>query len=554
MKVFCPVHERSFIAPRSNPIKCLNKYHPMGDLDFDGQAKEEVETLWQHCCNCEHFWPLVESHHADTQCPVCSRQLSPRYLCDRCYTITCESPTSIETNSFTVTSEGGAQPSCPGCLEPPAGLLREHQCEELAASFISAFASCPFCSQVIGAAPAFPFPAGQYLEKVKAYQGATIDYERELFIAAEKGEFAIVPQDAEPARSALIPQRERFASKRDFYEHYQDFFICDNPVGGEVVVIQPAMVDQVEGGWQLAKPGILEIMDRPAQETRANPEGVLPLEEACKPSEQTTTGGAELAAACASCGAPNSAKNENCWECGRLLELSDLAGTTLATSTVVDAPQMISAPASKPSPVDRLSTLLSAAAVEDKLPLSSGPFRNLVTIVMVGLVALTVSFLIVTRIAGGTGGAPNALSNEQANEGSAQGRTPGQTQTQLTAAQTAEGSLINQLLARGANSADASRRKLIELLATAESKYPTDYRFTYERARLLAARRRDQQDAFGALFNAAEKAIDQGQAAEMLNDLRRDKQSAFRRLSPRREEWGDLEAALEKNDRSALKA
>ena len=122
MKVFCHEHKRGFFAPRQSPIKCENRGHVLGELDFAGQHSEDESSFhfqWEYCCNCEHFSVVNFADNGLQRCPVCTRRSSTLYLCDRCYTISFESNTPLETKNFTLTSEGVPAPCCPGCLHPP---------------------------------------------------------------------------------------------------------------------------------------------------------------------------------------------------------------------------------------------------------------------------------------------------------------------------------------------------------------------------------------------------------------------------------------------------
>lgn len=86
----------------------------------------------------------------------------------------------------------------------------------------------------------------------------------------------------------------------------------------------------------------------------------------------------------------------------------------------------------------------------------------------------------------------------------------------------------------------------------AEQKYPADYRFTYERARLTATGPH-HHDAFGILFQAGRKALDNGQADEMLNNLMKDKDVDLYKLSRGHDEWTDLTGALRQKNRDLLR-
>jgi Double zinc ribbon len=95
---------------------------------------------------------------------------------------------------------------------------------------------------------------------------------------------------------------------------------------------------------------------------------------------------------------------------------------------------------------------------------------------------------------------------------------------------------------------------IIAAFEDAEKKYPTDYRFPYERAKLSIKGIISHHEAFEPLSLAAEKAIDNGKAQEMLNNLEADKDGDFYKLSRGHHEWMALEEALRNKDKGALKA
>ena len=91
-------------------------------------------------------------------------------------------------------------------------------------------------------------------------------------------------------------------------------------------------------------------------------------------------------------------------------------------------------------------------------------------------------------------------------------------------------------------------------LGAAETRYSDDYRFSYERAKLAV--RADQththNTAFAALSIAAGKAIDSGQAKEMLASMKIDSDGDFNKLSHGHEEWKQVEEALRRKDKRIL--
>ena len=113
---------------------------------------------------------------------------------------------------------------------------------------------------------------------------------------------------------------------------------------------------------------------------------------------------------------------------------------------------------------------------------------------------------------------------------------------------------IKQLRERRVGAKPSETSQFIAAFQDAERKYPNDYRFTYERAKLSIKGITTHHEAFGALALAAEKAIDNGKAQEMLDSLMADKDGDYYKLSRGHHEWEALEEALRIKDKAALKA
>ena len=113
---------------------------------------------------------------------------------------------------------------------------------------------------------------------------------------------------------------------------------------------------------------------------------------------------------------------------------------------------------------------------------------------------------------------------------------------------------LDRLRTRRINAAAPEQYLEVEkALNEAAGKHPTDYRFPYELTKLLL-RTPQHHDAFPALFDAGRKAIRNNQAERMLNDLARDRDGDFRRLSRGHHEWAELEDALQRRDEADLAA
>lgn len=112
---------------------------------------------------------------------------------------------------------------------------------------------------------------------------------------------------------------------------------------------------------------------------------------------------------------------------------------------------------------------------------------------------------------------------------------------------------LEKLRERRMSASASERSKIFQAFVKIEKKYPRDYRFPYERAKLvMKARKANSRLAFKALNVAAEKAITTGKANEMLSGLESDKTGDFSSLSQGRYEWSRLVAALKRKDTSLL--
>jgi hypothetical protein len=124
---------------------------------------------------------------------------------------------------------------------------------------------------------------------------------------------------------------------------------------------------------------------------------------------------------------------------------------------------------------------------------------------------------------------------------------PGQTTTSRSADEE-----IKRLRERRIGAKPSESGEIIAAFEDAEKKYPTDYRFPYERAKLSIKGVTSHHEAFSALSVAAEKAIDNGRTQEMLDSLMADKDSDFYKPSRGHHEWQALVQALSNKDKRGL--
>jgi hypothetical protein len=583
MKVFCPQHKIDFFTPRRNPIRCENRGHVLGEFVFHVDANAPGETVWQYCCNCEHFCPIDLDQSPLKACPACGRGISLLYVCDRCFTFSFESSTPIQTKNFTLTSDGVPQPSCPGCFQESAGDLREHDCGELGASFITALNSCPICMEHLDAGPVFPSSAAQYLRKTKPANKLTVtfDYVSGLFIPLDDGEFVLVNKSTHDGRPFVLPRLLRFESKREFYELYQDYFHCANVDAGEVHIVEPAFVERIGEGWKLESIGVLEIVnadakpealasdipiatESPVRERSALFSASL-LEEAPAVIETPRPGVIEkpVTMTCPDCGTLVESGYTDCWNCGHSTQPNVATPkrakqTTAVTRRIVENDDELTI---QQDLVDLQRPIFSWALAEPSRTSPTSSTVRRIAIVVSGLLLLTLGgFLlkgplsqlrrsadaqqVASNLHSGSDSAPRVEVTTAVAEGKAQPIQP---------IDTAEQELRKLRETRiGASASD--RLTVLQLFANAEKQYPSDYRFPYERAKLAISdlETKSHDEAFDALSLAAEEAIKTDKTKEMLEGLEADKFADFHKLSHGHREWTQIIEALNRKDATLL--
>ena len=603
MRVFCPEHKRGFFAPRQSPIKCENRGHVLGNIDFEGEGRVPAKILWQYCCNCEHFCPVDFERGGLERCPVCTRGSSLLYLCDRCHVISFESNTPLQTKNFTLNADGVPQPSCPGCLRSAAADLHEHFCEELNATYITALNTCPACEERLDVAPAFPSSVALYLKRTRSANkvNVTFDYETESFVPVEDGEFVVVTNDNQ---AFVLPRAPRFAARRDFYEYYQDYYHCQSPDAGEVHIIRPATVARAANGWKLETTGLLEVvLDQPKKkivpavmrEEVVREEAVAPKVPDAKPIvPQPTptpmvaetrpapvapeTKPAAIIAAetrnetpCSECGALVESRYAFCWKCGHALTSESRSsrsnnpprGSLLASAMALDDDELTVQHEMRPA---NSSVLPWTTAKQPDHPSSSrGSVLKLIAIGGVAFLLVSLGLFGLTRSNDSQVAAVAPQQQQQVVESqpattettpqpAVQKQVVNETATEPAPSVSPEDELLARLRERRITATTGERPRIFEAFAKIERKYPRDYRFPYERAKLAAkgSLSGSRDAAFKALSTAAEKAISTGKASEMLSGLETDKAGDFHRLAQGRQEWTRLVAALKRKDTSLL--
>lgn len=144
----------------------------------------------------------------------------------------------------------------------------------------------------------------------------------------------------------------------------------------------------------------------------------------------------------------------------------------------------------------------------------------------------------------------NDNSNQSQTDFETPSASPGESASPVTS-NSADAEL--ERLQQRVSEASPSDREILTSIGDAEEKYPADYRFTYERSKLFGKGMISHDEAWDALYQAAEKAIDNHKAAEMSSDMTAKADGDFKRLSRGHTDWSVIIQALDNNDKAALK-
>jgi hypothetical protein len=299
------------------------------------------------------------------------------------------------------------------------------------------------------------------------------------------------------------------------------------------------------------------------------PEPIQPV--AAPPVVETKPAATETP--CAACGALVESRYAFCWKCGNPLTSESKAtrgnsnpphGTLMSSASAIDDDELTVQHEMRPPSA---SLFPWTGATQPEHPSSSrGSVLKLIGIGVVAFLLLSLGLLGLTRSSSQVAAVtvPQSVVENTAPQQQQPVRTeraaPIPTATEANIAPSPsisispEDELLARLRERRMTATNSERPKIFEAFAKIERKYPRDYRFPYERAKLAAkgSKSDSSDEAFKALSVAAERAISAGKASEMLSGLETDKAGDFHRLAQGRQEWTRLVAALKRKDTSLL--
>ena len=208
----------------------------------------------------------------------------------------------------------------------------------------------------------------------------------------------------------------------------------------------------------------------------------------------------------------------------------------------------------------RPPSIFAWALEESVTPVNSKSAVKLLAIMVLGIVMAAVLLFFVANRSWSMTSSSGAFSQKPAEETQPAGLT--QPSVPLTQAPKPSPTLnvraadleLEKIKSGRVDGGGSDRKKILRELKTAETHYPDDYRFPYERARLSINSQdtHSHHEAFDAMMRAAQKAIEDGKADEMLASLTSDKDADFSKLSRGHSEWKVIEQALRDKDKSKL--
>jgi outer membrane biosynthesis protein TonB len=402
-------------------------------------------------------------------------------------------------------------------------------------------------------------------------------------VPVEDGEFVVVTNQDQ---AFVLPRASKFATRRDFYEFYQDYYHCPNPDAGDVQILQPAFVKLGDNGWSLVATGTLDVIreQQPKKKPVVAPvvKPTPPVQTAPPPPTPAPTPKREepepapppvIAAAkketrgvktCTECGSQIEEKYFFCWKCGHSMSNEQKPRQILSSAIDLDDELTLQ---HEPRPHNSTVLPWSTSRAPEHPSSSRGSVLKLLAIGGVAFVLLSLGafglFRSGTETASATA-APPSEAPQQVSQPAGQPQPTAPITTEVSRNAPAETTTqqvtpnpedeLKKLRERRMSAPASERPKVFQAFAKVEKQYPRDYRFPYERAKFAAkgSKSGSQSEAFRALNAAAQKAISTGKANEMLNGLETDKSGDFSRISQGRFEWSRLVAALKRKDTSLL--
>ena len=213
-------------------------------------------SWWEYCCDCGTFLPAKteNGYLRRSECLVCERPTTRRYICPGCQVVGIESASVVHRKQYSILDESGISPNCPGCAATAKARPVAHECSEISAAIMTTRSSCPFCETVlpahesastqIGAPDLCPFcqaakPDGEFCDRCGKRIPTQVGWE------TDRQEKFAAPGPSHPMRSRFVSGDDLHTTVDPEANDLTDDF-------AEVV----AERDPVSPSWETNLPGI----------------------------------------------------------------------------------------------------------------------------------------------------------------------------------------------------------------------------------------------------------------------------------------------------------
>jgi hypothetical protein len=113
--------------------------------------------------------------------------------------------------------------------------------------------------------PAFPIAADEFLRRMQ-HKSLVVkrDFQNDMLVSDPdgRGELVLI-RDSQIAEELqplfIVPRVTQFQMRQEYYNFYEKYYDCANPESGSVWILDPAVVEKVNGGWELREKGRLEV-------------------------------------------------------------------------------------------------------------------------------------------------------------------------------------------------------------------------------------------------------------------------------------------------------
>jgi len=259
---FCLRHQETCSATRTSlEVLCDQGPHVL--------SENYLQQKWDYCCACQSFCVRSDADCSNDKCLACDREITARYLCDKCDTLSFETLNPPFRREFSVSPDGVAVPFCPCCLNAAKSQTFEHYCPCLRVAIKTARSCCPFCEEMFTQPSnyrhdfltSFNRPVSYYLSRINGngIRAGYSELRQDALAAKAEGIFWLTTFEDTSSYMVFPSVKQVESAQRLFI--FEKAFDCDRPAAGELWIVSPAIAlyDQASGEFLLKQKGALEV-------------------------------------------------------------------------------------------------------------------------------------------------------------------------------------------------------------------------------------------------------------------------------------------------------